>query len=106
MTPTWNNDANLSDINQVLISGIIASQVHVFTREQRAIFTLHNRLGRFYVQYTGILNLTLHRGRPVLIRGKLFSVPVGGSDAGRIKAEEIMPLSHTEKESAEMNVQE
>ncbi len=84
------------DINQVLISGIIASQVHVFEREKRVIFTLHSRLGRFYVQYSGDPSLTLSRGHTILIRGKLFSVPIGGSDAGRIRAEEIMPLARTE----------
>lgn len=92
-----------SDVNQVLISGVIASKVHVYERERRLIFTLHNRLGRFYVQYTGTALWTLGRGHPVLIRGKLFSVPVGGSDVGRISADEIILLQE-EESTGDVNV--
>ena len=87
----------MPEVNQLVVSGVIASQIHAYPN--RVIFMLHNDKGRFYVQYAKrkddpAVALALARGVRVMIQGSLFSVPIHGSDAGRIEAEQILLLEH------------
>ena len=74
----------MPEINQLVVSGIVASRIHAYPN--RVIFMLHNEKGRFYVQYSGRSAPALAHGVRVMIHGSLFSVPIHGSDAGRIEA--------------------
>ena len=79
------------EVNQVMVSGAVASQVHTYPN--RIIFMLHNPKGRFFVQYESPQPPAgLSRGVRVMVQGFLFSVPVQGTDAGRIEAEHIIVL--------------
>lgn len=78
------------EVNQVMVSGAVASQVHRYP--DRIVFMLHNPKGRFFVQYGGTPEETLVRGVRVMVQGSLFSVPVQGTDAGRIEAAQILVL--------------
>jgi hypothetical protein len=82
-----------SHINQVLISGTIISPPQFHPEAQRLVFMIYNEAGRFYIQATGVDMPDLARGMSVLIRGRLFSVPVSGKDMGRVSADEILRLT-------------
>lgn len=80
-----------NNINQVLLSGIIISQVK--QHPNRLVFTIFNEAGRFYVQYPHAPDgLVIGYGMEVLVRGRLFSVPVNGKDTPRLDALEVILL--------------
>lgn len=86
------------EINQLLVSGIVTSQAKMYPcgeTARKAVFTLQNSSGRFYVQWN-YSEWQPDKGDYVMIRGSVFSVPVNGSDAGRIQAEEIHLLKRDE----------
>jgi len=79
------------EVNQLLISGFVTSQVRIYPcgeTARKAVFTLQNSSGRFYVQWNDA-EWNPNKRDYVMIRGSVFSVPVNGSDAGRIQAEEV-----------------
>ncbi len=79
------------EINQLLVSGVVISPVRVFRSGKtahKAVFTLQNSSGRFYVQWNQA-DWRPSKGDNLMIRGSVFSVPVNGADAGRIQAEEV-----------------
>ncbi len=86
------------EINQLLVSGVVISPVRVFRcgkTAHKAVFTLQNSSGRFYVQWNQA-DWRPSMGDNLMIRGSVFSVLVNGSDAGRIQAEEVHLLSSKE----------
>lgn len=79
------------EINQLLVSGLVTSPVRDFRcgkAKYKAVFTLQNSSGRFYVQWNHA-DWQPNQGDYLMIRGSVFSVPVNGADAGRIQAEEV-----------------
>ena len=80
----------MPEINQLVVSGIVASRIHAYPNHM--IFMLQNEKGRFYVQYSGRSAPRLAHGVRVMIHGSLFSVPIHGSDAGRIEASQVILL--------------
>ena len=79
------------EINELLVSGYVTSQVKIYPcggNARKAVFTLQNSKGRFYVQWNRA-EWQPNKGDYLMIRGSVFSVPVNGADAGRIQAEEV-----------------
>jgi hypothetical protein len=79
-----------AELNQVIVSGYIASQVHVYA-PNRYVFTLRNQRGWFYVQW---LQPTWkpRLGQSVLVQGSIYSVLCKSGNATRIRAESVVQL--------------
>ena len=94
-TPAPASRTSTLELNELLVSGFVTSQVKIYPfgeTARKAVFTLQNSSGRFYVQWNHAA-WQPSRGDYVMIRGSVFSVLLNGTDAGRIKAEEVYLLS-------------
>lgn len=89
------------NLNQVILSGVIVTAPQVFIETQRLVFMLLNEAGRFYVQTRPTPSQTLRLGMFIVVRGRLFSVPLNGKDVGRIAAEEIVLLADMPEDEAD-----
>ena len=80
----------VTELNQVLVSGYVASQVHVYAPNQY-VFTLRNQQGRFYVQWQQPA-WEPQQGQRILVQGSIYSVLSKTGNTTRIQAEEIILL--------------
>ena len=80
-------NADLQELNQVLVSGQIVSQVHVRVNG-RYVFTLRNRRGWFYVLWQHP-DWRPRQGQQVLVRGSIYSVLGENGNMARIQADEV-----------------
>ena len=84
-------DSQNSDINELLITGLIVSQVRFYDNRKKCVFTLENCQGRFFVQWT---DPTWHpeHGQRVMVHGAIFSVLHGKQHSTRVQANKITVL--------------
>lgn len=93
-TPTQTPKTSTTEVNQLLLSGYVTSQVKIYPfgeTGRKAVFTLQNSWGRFYVQWNYAI-WQPSQGDYVMLRGLVFSMQIQGSDTGRIQADEIYLL--------------
>ncbi len=77
------------ELNTLTITGRIASAVKTFEDGvPKAVFTLQNAAGRFYVEWENP-DIWLYQGNNVVVYGSLYSVQKQNTDASRIKARTV-----------------
>ena len=82
------NRRNL-DINELIISGRIISQVRWY--QEKCVFTLENSNGRFFVLWRDP-EWQPSQGQQVMVRGEIYGVLYGDKHNTRIRANNITGL--------------
>ena len=82
-------DNSNADINELILTGMIASQVRRYS--QKCVFTLENGNGRFFVQWPHP-GWHPERGMRVMVRGEIYSIVSNSECVMRIRASSVTVL--------------
>ena len=93
MQPSRVKAPDLLDLNQLILSGQVASRLRIYA-DGKLVFTLENEWGRFYVQWV-TPNWQPLKGSRVMVRGSVFSAmcKCGRSHTARVHADDVILLN-------------
>jgi len=85
-----------SDINELIITGLIVSRVRWY--QEKCVFTLENSSGRFFVLWRDPEWRPL-QGQQVMVRGEIYSVLYENKHNTRVRANNVTGLQTQEREN-------